>query len=89
MRPTLTPNRALSKGSWVCWPCLQKRGKSGLSVRAKYERLKRDDRRFKYGEKIDKSDAEWAIKGEEIREGKNKSMLSILEERGYVNAIAG
>lgn len=31
----------------------------------------------------------WAIWAGEIRDGKRKSMLSILEERGYVNQIVG
>jgi hypothetical protein len=32
---------------------------------------------------------EWKQQAEEIRQGKRRTMLQILEERGYVNQIAG
>ena len=90
MWATRNPSKTLSRGSWICSSCLQKRGKiTGLSVHAKYEKLKREKRRFKYGEKLDDAEAEWAAKAADIKEGKQKGMLSILEERGYVNQIAG
>ena len=61
----------------------------GLSVRAKYDKLKREDRRFKYGEKLDKADDEWATIAKEIEEGRKDSMLTFLRKRGFVNAVTG
>ncbi|KAI4149805.1 MAG: hypothetical protein LQ340_004427 [Diploschistes diacapsis] len=51
--------------------------------------MKREKRRFKYGEKLDKADDEWALRAEKIEAGRQDSMLSILEKRGYVHSIAG
>lgn len=31
----------------------------------------------------------WGVQAQEIRDGKKESMLSILEQRGYVNSVAG
>lgn len=90
MRPAQNPYKALFKRPWVCSSCIQQRGaRSGLTVEAKYEKMKREKRRFKYGEKLDKADDEWALRAEKIEAGRQDSMLSILEKRGYVHSIAG
>jgi len=43
----------------------------------------------KYLAKVKVAEQEWAEKAAEIKDGRRKSMLSILEERGYINQIAG
>lgn len=35
------------------------------------------------------AEEDWKVRAKEIKEGKRKSMLSILEERGLVHQIAG
>ena len=42
---------------------------------------------YKYGKKLEKAAEEWQEKAAEIRSGQQESMLSILEQRGYVEAI--
>ncbi|KAI9640030.1 tyrosyl-tRNA synthetase [Ciborinia camelliae] len=43
----------------------------------------------KYLAKVSNAELEWAKQAEIIKAGKQKSMLSILEERGYVHQITG
>jgi hypothetical protein len=35
------------------------------------------------------AEVEWQARASEIRDGKRKSMLTTLEERGFVHALAG
>ncbi|CZT09523.1 hypothetical protein WAI453_004775 [Rhynchosporium graminicola] len=44
---------------------------------------------MKYLAKVANAEADWAVQAAEIRSGKRKSMLTILEERGLVNKITG
>lgn len=43
----------------------------------------------KYLAKVHEAEREWKEKAQQIWKGEQKSMLSILEERGYVHQIAG
>ena len=47
------------------------------------------DKRAKYDKKVDTADEIWREKANAIKEGRQESMLSILERRGFINAIAG
>ena len=40
-------------------------------------------------DKIKIAEEEWQLQARQIREGKMKSMMTLLEERGYVNQIVG
>ena len=44
---------------------------------------------MKYLAKVANAEAEWQEKASKIKAGKQKSMLTILEERGLVNTITG
>lgn len=35
------------------------------------------------------ADAEWAVKAKEIKEGKRKSFVQMLDDRGLVNSVVG
>ncbi|KAI4129258.1 MAG: hypothetical protein LQ338_002310 [Usnochroma carphineum] len=43
----------------------------------------------RYTRKVEEAENQWQRKHEKIEAGKRHSMLSILEERGYINAVAG
>lgn len=47
------------------------------------------DPHSKYDKKIRAAEEEWATEADRVRKGERQSMLSILESRGLVNAIAG
>lgn len=40
-------------------------------------------------DRIKTAEEEWQLRARDIRDGKMKSMLTLLEERGYVNQIVG
>jgi tyrosyl-tRNA synthetase len=42
-----------------------------------------------YLQKTAQAADQWALWARDILDGKRKSMLTVLEERGYVNQIAG
>jgi tyrosyl-tRNA synthetase len=44
---------------------------------------------MKYLAKIAEAEKEWQAKTNDIKAGRQKSMLTILEERGLVNTITG
>jgi tyrosyl-tRNA synthetase len=44
---------------------------------------------MKYLAKIAEAEKDWRMEANEIKAGRQKSMLTILEERGLVNTIAG
>jgi len=44
---------------------------------------------LKYLAKVAEAEQEWKQKAKEINAGRQKSMLTILEERGLVNTITG
>ncbi|KAJ9661335.1 tyrosyl-tRNA synthetase [Coniosporium apollinis] len=74
--PTLT--RHISRPRhYVCSACLRKQSLLAPTKRA-VSFAKQDQAKYA-----------WDAKAEEIKAGKQKSMLSILEERGFVNSIAG
>ena len=51
--------------------------------------LKRQGRIWKYGEKMESAEWEWKKLADEIRKGNRDSMLTVLEQRGFVNSVAG
>lgn len=68
-------------GSWICSSCVRQR--ILLTARQKRSISQR------YVAKVDSAEEQWKGFCEEIEAGKRQSMLRILEERGYINAIAG
>jgi tyrosyl-tRNA synthetase len=79
------PSRRFMKSlPYICTSCVRSQlipsSKPGLQTRSITENFLK-----KTAEAADK----WAMWAGEIRDGKRQSMLSILEERGYVNQIVG
>ncbi len=72
-------------GQPICWRCMSR---GSLLARQPW----RVARRFvgqKYLAKKADAAEEWERQAARIRAGKQKSMLSILEERGYIQEITG
>ena len=79
---------------YICTSCYlrlqQTRGTAFVSKTTKLARITtRNKWRWKYGDKLKEAEEEWQEKAKEIAEGKQDGMLSILEQRGFVNQIAG
>ena len=90
MRPLTNPTKALFNRPWICSSCIQRRGKkTGLTVRGKAAMLERKGRFWKYGEKMESAEWEWKKLADEIKQGKRESMITVLEKRGFINAVAG
>ena len=60
-----------------------------LGPRRTLRLLHAKDPNSKYDKKVKEANKEWEEKAQEIRDGKKPSMLSILEERGFVNELVG
>ena len=79
---------------FICTPCRlrleQTRGIAFVSNLTKLRRTtEKHNWKWKYGDKLKNAEEEWQAKATEIEEGKRDSMLSILEQRGFVNQVAG
>jgi hypothetical protein len=62
----------------------------GSFIQRRYlKKLHPKDPNSKYDRKVEAAQEEWQKQAEAVRSGKRQSMLSILESRGFVNAIAG
>ncbi|KAL8726810.1 MAG: hypothetical protein Q9166_006492 [cf. Caloplaca sp. 2 TL-2023] len=78
--------RSLISVPWVCPSCQQRSVPQAQRIVFKPQR--RAITR-KYAEKTEDAEEEWQERYAEITAGERQSMLNILEERGYVNAVAG
>ena len=53
------------------------------------KKLHPGDQRSKYDKKVEAAAEDWQQRADRIRNGERESMLTVLETRGYVNAITG
>ncbi|KAL8896532.1 MAG: hypothetical protein Q9207_007664 [Kuettlingeria erythrocarpa] len=80
-----------SSTSWVCPTCARQQSSLRRAHRAPRLRATLQKRYIsqKYLQNTKAAETQWEERHQEIRAGKRQSMLSILQERGHVNAIAG
>ncbi|KAI9887999.1 MAG: tyrosyl-tRNA synthetase [Watsoniomyces obsoletus] len=69
----------------VCRQCIRR---ISLSFKTRAPALRRGITQ-NFLRKTAEAEEQWKLQAEKIRKGEKKSMLTILEERGYVDAIAG
>ena len=84
MKPLLRPLGARLESRYVCPQCIQR-----LQVRFPSTVARRSAKQgftYKYAVKLEKAEEEWQHQAAKIREGRQESMFSILEGRGYVHA---
>ena len=79
---------------YICTLCRlqfqQSRGVAYVSHETKLRRITdKHHWKWKYGDKLKAAEEEWQAKAKEIAEGKQDSMLSVLEQRGYINQVTG
>lgn len=79
--------RNLQNQPYICSSCIKARHfyKSPIGL----VKSQRRSISMGYIAKTEAAADQWAIQANEIEAGKRKSVLSLLEERGYVNQIAG
>ena len=85
MNKWLHPLAAQSRSSYICAKCIRRIQVRYPSTVARV--AAKQGFTYKYGQKLEKAAEEWQDKAVEIRNGGQESMLSILEQRGYVEAI--
>lgn len=77
--------RSRFQSSYVCNSCRAKLSSADLRSRDVQKRwITRNHVR-----KIQEAEEDWSLRADAIVAGKRPSMLSLLEERGYVNQIIG
>ena len=85
-------NPQLGKGTfWVCSSCIRRQRllRSVWKTRPSAPYFQQRSISEKYIAKEAEAETQWKSYHEDIKAGKRQSMLSILEERGYINAVAG
>ena len=77
-----------SAAPWVCQSCQQHLRLARQAVHPIARTQKRTITRV-YQAKVEDAEKQWQQRYEEIRNGRRQGMLDILEERGFLNAVAG
>ncbi|KAL8891552.1 MAG: hypothetical protein Q9215_001416 [Flavoplaca cf. flavocitrina] len=77
-----------SAAPWVCQSCQRHLRLARQAVHPAARTQKRTVTRI-YQAKVQDAEKQWQQRYEEIRNGQRQGMLEILEERGFLNAVAG
>lgn len=81
----LTAPYLIQRSPYICVTCARQL----CQIRARGAPVQRRSITENWLRKTADAAKEWALQSQQIRAGKQPSLLSVLEERGYVHQIAG